>query len=1478
MGHGLAGPGDVPAETSGRSGAGGRSRRSGRGGLGCPRSPGALARVGLAGVCSVLVLALLPGASAALTPAGWAVASAGLKGVGVAMTRPPGAVDLGRAPARAQIRLEIALRPRDPEALARAVTGVSDPTSVSYRHYLAKGQFGPMFGPTPAAVATVSGWLRRAGMTVGPVFDEDLLLPVSGTVAEAEAAFRVRVDRFREASAVRVAASTSAPELPASVAPLVASVVGLDNLQPAVPASPDRSGQVREGQMAVSSGSRATQASARAACKGRVGMTPGDIARAYDFGPLYESGDSGRGEAVDLFELSTFSSKAVKIYQHCYDTHVPVQIADDDNATGSDQYEADSDIEDVLGLDPGLSAIRVYEADDTDAEAQLNTWGAIVKADDAAVVSTSFGDCEYVDEGLHTGSSYPSYPTAEYDFFAAMAMQGQSAFAASGDRGSHGCAAAAGTGLHVTDPASQPFVTAVGGTCFGNPHGESAHDGLCDQGRYSTTPLGRPPLTPPHELAWGQSGGGVSELWRMPSYQKGPGVIEPRYSSGAPCGRSAGYCREIPDVSADAETGYAMVVNGPLDCQHVSPCWNPVTGTSLAAPTWAALAALVDGSSSGCRSRPVGLLNPALYKLAVSAPGDFNHGVTSANEPALGDTNGYYPVMAGYNMVTGLGTPVGAKLAQSLCPRRLLHVSVRGSQVFGASPKLTTTRTPPKSVKVSGRIDCGSPLSLDRKSYRDSPTLSVKRYTVDAEDCAGLKDSDPGRYVLDYEGAHDGFVVSKDKTTTTLTVSHPSEPWGNEEAARFTIRVSTHYREKLPAAVVMAVAVGSNGCDATIKPHAGGGEGSCALPELFSPTPGETALAPGHYTATSTAFLGDSDLHRSAAASTAFTVTRDDTRMGLRLTANYLHYGQESTEVAGVAVSTGSGEELPATEPVTVTVGSASCVAEVAPTPGGGSGSCTPLSGDTALPPGTYPASAHYKGDADLHSSDASSFLTVQPGQVVASVSGSQVYGSSSPSFSQTNNAPSGIVASGNVTCGYVQTPKSFSPIGPTMNVGSYTIFGTSASGVSECRGLTLSGTDASDYDVVYQGVAAGFVVSQAPIDLAVSGQQTGGSSTPVFSETNDAPTGITVTDTGLTCTTVEPDTSIGPSLAAGSYTVLGSSCTGSTLSGSDAGDYLIDYSGVSDGFVVQTGIQTFDVPTSDAGPVGITAGPDGALWFTETLAGGAIGRVTTGGAFSRYATPTTNSQPEGIAAGPDGNLWFTEARGGSVAKITTAGSMTEFPVPSIGGAPVDPWSITAGPDDALWFTDLAQNKIDEIAATATLAESDIQQFQIPTTDSQPTSITEGTDGNLWFVEKNGDNIARMTPTGTFTEFPLPTGGEPNSITSGPDNALWFAEGGLDEIGEITTAGVVSQFPLPSVPGDAGADIPESITTGPDGNLWFTMNGGPLGQMSPSGSVTYYPLSLGAASGGVAGLTPGPDGNVWFTLENGDAIGEIGAS
>src|SRR5205085_1657910 len=111
-----------------------------------------------------------------------------------------------------------------------------------------------------------------------------------------------------------------------------------------------------------------------------------------------------------------------------------------------------------------------------------------------------------------------------------------------------------------------------------------------------------------------------------------------------------------------------------------------------------------------------------------------------------------------------------------------------------------------------------------------------------------------------------------------------------------------------------------------------------------------------------------------------------------------------------------------------------------------------------------------------------------------------------------------------------------------------------------------------------------------------------------------------------------------------------------------------------------------YPVPTPNSFPAMITAGPDGALWFTETQ-GNQIGRITSTGVVTEYPVPTPSSHPWGITAGPDGALWFTEYQGNQIGRITTAGIITEYIV--VPGSPTQtyPQWITAGPDGALWFT-----------------------------------------------------------------------------------------------------------------------------------------------------------------------------------------------
>ncbi len=112
-----------------------------------------------------------------------------------------------------------------------------------------------------------------------------------------------------------------------------------------------------------------------------------------------------------------------------------------------------------------------------------------------------------------------------------------------------------------------------------------------------------------------------------------------------------------------------------------------------------------------------------------------------------------------------------------------------------------------------------------------------------------------------------------------------------------------------------------------------------------------------------------------------------------------------------------------------------------------------------------------------------------------------------------------------------------------------------------------------------------------------------------------------------------------------------------------------------------------FLIPSPNSGPWGITAGPDGNVWFCEAAHGANnIGRITPAGSITEFPIPTANSGPNGITAGPDGNLWFTESAG-KIGRISPAGVTTEFPIPTYSSGA---YGITAGPDGNLWFTESA--------------------------------------------------------------------------------------------------------------------------------------------------------------------------------------------
>jgi len=125
-------------------------------------------------------------------------------------------------------------------------------------------------------------------------------------------------------------------------------------------------------------------------------------------------------------------------------------------------------------------------------------------------------------------------------------------------------------------------------------------------------------------------------------------------------------------------------------------------------------------------------------------------------------------------------------------------------------------------------------------------------------------------------------------------------------------------------------------------------------------------------------------------------------------------------------------------------------------------------------------------------------------------------------------------------------------------------------------------------------------------------------------------------------------------------------------------------------GRITPAGVITeFSIATAGSYPIGITAGSDGNIWFTESETN-RIGRITPQGAITEFSLPPEGAHPHNITLGSDGNLWFTDDAG-TVGKITPSGVATEYMAPDPAGRP---FGIGIGPDGNIWFTEFYANKI----------------------------------------------------------------------------------------------------------------------------------------------------------------------------------------
>ncbi len=563
----------------------------------------------------------------------------------------------------ARVTVTLSFRPRDPGLLARLAAGRSGQPGVPV------GELRRLFAPAAADTTAATRYLRTRGLK--PLAGGILTRSFRGSVASAESAFDTHLGAYATRN-TRFRSPTTPPKLPARIASAIVSVSGLDTYPTIHPA-------------AARTRAAASPAVITASCQAPDiiesfigGYQPADFASSagYDFQSVLDGGSDGGGDALALVEFSNYSQSDEDAYQSCYGTAVPVtDVAVNGGTTDtSGASEVDLDEEVAATAAPGLDHIYTYIADPSTASFAGVTDQILsdLPTTHTNEISISWGECEPQADPADIAASAFEYQLA--------AAAGVSVFAATGDSGPFGCPGS--NALSVWYPASDPYVTAVGGTTL--------QTSLTD---------------PDRETAWGSpntgsgggAGGGISTLFAMPDWQSGAGAIDSTYSSKSACGETTRYCRELPDVALDAnpDTGYIVYCTADA-CGGTSGGWTLFGGTSAATPLLAAMTADADGYSIAHGGGRLGFASPFLYSLAGTA---LFRDVTVGSNSILNDPAASYPAGAGYDMATGLGAPDGGQLAAGLAAYTATPLSFDTTSLTASASATTLRSTAPVTLK-----------------------------------------------------------------------------------------------------------------------------------------------------------------------------------------------------------------------------------------------------------------------------------------------------------------------------------------------------------------------------------------------------------------------------------------------------------------------------------------------------------------------------------------------------------------------------------------------------------------------------------------------------------------------------------------------------------------------------------------------------------------------------------------------------------
>jgi hypothetical protein len=397
-----------------------------------------------------------------------------------------------------RIMLVLKRSPEQEGALEKFLTGLYDPTSPDFHHWLHAEEFGRLYGPSDSDVAAVTDWLQKHGFEIYDVNNGRTIIQFSGTSAQVEEAFQLEMHTYQVNGEAHIANDRD-PSIPEALAPVITGVASLHNFfakpqhvigksvsidrdtgkktriesQAARSGQTDSNSNLKLGRDAAgSSAGAAPQLTYAANGDTYEELTPYDFATIYNILPLWQASSpiNGSGITIAISGVSDILQADVDSFRSTFGlpamTLKTIANGTDPGADKAGGQEENSlDVEMAGATAPGAQIVMVVSASTATTGGDLLSGEYIIDKETAYIMSASYGECE-----LNLGTSgNAAYNTV----WQQGATEGISIFESAGDQGSAGCSDSdtAGPnadkiGLQVNGIASSPYVTAVGGTDF----------------------------------------------------------------------------------------------------------------------------------------------------------------------------------------------------------------------------------------------------------------------------------------------------------------------------------------------------------------------------------------------------------------------------------------------------------------------------------------------------------------------------------------------------------------------------------------------------------------------------------------------------------------------------------------------------------------------------------------------------------------------------------------------------------------------------------------------------------------------------------------------------------------------------------------------------------------------------------------------------------------------------------------------------